>query len=171
MSADALRINKDVSPMGISWRWFRLRLRTLRAARSPIWTGRWVISLQEASNSIRVCILPISSGRLTSLLLFTTNACKKVIQGWHHHHHHIFSLILMRLDRILIEDKQQKQWFLMHHTFLCLQVIALLAYNLYQPVLKNEFEGKIVKWWILHFDEIFKKNETIRVMFWHAFCH
>lgn len=52
----------------------------------------------------------------------------------------------MRLDRILIEDKQQKQWFLMHHTFLCLQVIALLAYNLYQPVLKNEFEGKIVKW-------------------------
>ena len=36
MSADALRINKDVSPMGISWRWFRLRLRTLRAARSPI---------------------------------------------------------------------------------------------------------------------------------------
>ena len=63
----------------------------------------------------------------------------------------------MRLDRILIEDKQQKQWFLMHHTFLCLQVIALLAYNLYQPVLKNEFEGKIVKWWILHFDEFFKK--------------
>ena len=81
---------------------------------------------------------------------------KKVIQGWHHHHH-IFSFILMRLDRILIEDKQQKQWFLMHHTFLCLQVIALLAYNLYQPVLKNEFEGKIVKWWILHFDEFFKK--------------
>ena len=81
---------------------------------------------------------------------------KKVIQGWHHHHH-IFSFSLMRLDRILIEDKQQKQWFLMHHTFLCLQVIALLAYNLYQPVLKNEFEGKIVKWWILHFDELFKK--------------
>ena len=26
----------------------------------------------------------------------------------------------------------------MHHTFLCLQVIALLAYNLYEPVLKNE---------------------------------
>ena len=102
---------------------------------------------------------------------------KKVIQGWHHHHHHIFSFSLMRLDRILIEDKQQKQWFLMHHTFLCLQVIALLAYNLYQPVLKNEFEGKIVKWWILHFDELLKneiktsKNETFRAMFWHAFCH
>ena len=42
----------------------------------------------------------------------------------------------------------------MHHTFLCLQVIALLAYNLYEPVLKNEDNhskiiGKI-SWYILH---------------------
>ena len=58
-------------PIGISCRWFRLRLSSLRDARSPICTGRCVISLQDASNCIRVFIFPISSGKLTSLLLLT----------------------------------------------------------------------------------------------------
>ena len=50
----------------------------------------------------------------------------------------------------------------MHHTFLCLQVIALLAYNLYEPVLKNEDNhskiiGKISWYYILlHFDDFLK---------------
>ena len=65
-------------PIGISCRWFRLRLRTLSEVRSPICTGRCVISLQDTSNFIRVDILPISSGRLTSLLLLTTKACKNI---------------------------------------------------------------------------------------------
>lgn len=58
-------------PTGISWRWFLLKSRARSEAKSPIWTGRWVISLHEASSSIRDCIRPISSGKLTKRLLFT----------------------------------------------------------------------------------------------------
>ena len=71
-------------PMGISCKWFRLRLSSLRDARSPICTGRCVISLQDASNCIRVFIFPISSGKLTSLLLLTIKPEKRV--------YHIISL-------------------------------------------------------------------------------
>ena len=68
---------EKILPIGISCRWFRLRLSSLRDARSPICTGRCVISLQDASNCIRVFIFPISSGKLTSLLLLTIKPEKK----------------------------------------------------------------------------------------------
>ena len=49
----------------VTCRWLRRRWRLLRAARSPIWTGRWAISLQLTSSSIRLDMSPTSSGRLT----------------------------------------------------------------------------------------------------------
>ena len=90
-----------ILPMGISCRWFRLRLSVLSDARSPICTGKCVISLQEASNSMRVLILPISSGKLTSLLLLTINPCKEKAE----------KLFEVLFDPLLAGRDRPKIWF------------------------------------------------------------
>lgn len=67
--------------LGNSTSRFRRMFKDLREVMSPIWVGRWVISLQLTSSWISFSRRPISSGRETNLLLFTVRISSET--SWH----------------------------------------------------------------------------------------